>query len=366
MSDYKIKKLQVSNFRNLENDIFEFVPGINCIFGKNGNGKTNLLEALHYLTNKKSFRKNVSFPQIINIDGEKPEFLIQAVLEKNKELISYSLRSNLTLEERFKNGAPDKQKCLLLSIFINPFDSYNFHQATSFRRNWLDQSISILNSEYKKTLSKFNKALKFRNALLTMHSNIYDQINAIDEQIAECSHKLTKLRIQFCSDLNQFITQSYKEIFSSKIELNLELQSQFIGWDEIRILNFYKDQQKVDYNAGVTRYGIHRDDIIFYFNGLNAFEFCSLGQQKMAFLSLIFAYIELFRYKFESYPLVLIDDVSGELDSQRWKNLIQYLEQKNFQVVITTANENFGIELGQIPNSKKFYINHGKLSHNHG
>jgi len=366
MNDYKIKKLQVSNFRNLENDIFEFVPGINCIFGKNGNGKTNLLEALHYLTNKKSFRKNVGFPQIINIDGEKPEFLIQAIFEKQEELISYSLRANFDVEERYRNGIPDKEKCEKVSIFINPFDSYQFHHASVFRRNWLDQSISVISSEYKKTMTRFNKALKFRNALLSSHSNIYDQLNAIEIQIAECSVILTRLRTQFCYDLNQFITKSYKEIFSAKIDLKIELQSQFLDWDYSKILSFYKDNQKIDYNAGLTRYGIHRDDIVFYFNGLNAFEFCSLGQQKMAFLSLIFAYIELFRYKFEAYPLVLIDDVSGELDSQRWKNLIQYLEQKDFQVVITTANENFGIELGQIPNSKKFYINHGKLSHNHG
>jgi DNA replication and repair protein RecF len=74
----------------------------------------------------------------------------------------------------------------------------------------------------------------------------------------------------------------------------------------------------------------------------------------MSYLSLIFAYIELFRYKFNSYPIVLIDDVSGELDSRRWRNLIHYLEAKNFQVMITTANESFKNELEKINNSKKY------------
>jgi DNA replication and repair protein RecF len=141
----------------------------------------------------------------------------------------------------------------------------------------------------------------------------------------------------------------------------LDLDSLFVHWDAKKIYDFYRHQESTDIRAEITQVGIHRDDFIFSFNGLNAFEFCSLGQQKMAFLSLIFAYIELFRYKFSSYPIVLIDDVSGELDSRRWKNLIEYLETKNFQVLITTANENFGKELERIPNSKKFFIEHGGL-----
>jgi DNA replication and repair protein RecF len=109
-----------------------------------------------------------------------------------------------------------------------------------------------------------------------------------------------------------------------------------------------------------THYGIHRDDYVFHFDGFNSFEYCSLGQQKMSFLSLIFAYIELFRYKYTSYPIVLIDDVSGELDSRRWKNLITYLKDKKFQVMITTANENFRKELESIEESTKFYIENGE------
>ena len=141
----------------------------------------------------------------------------------------------------------------------------------------------------------------------------------------------------------------------------MDLDSIFVHWDAQKIFDFYRHQENTDIKAKVTQVGIHRDDFIFSFDGLNAFEFCSLGQQKMAFLSLIFAYIELFRYKFSSYPIVLMDDVSGELDSQRWKNLIEYLETKSFQVLITTANENFGKELELIPDSKKFYIEHGLL-----
>lgn len=366
MSCWKIKKLQAENFRNLTPDIFEFVPGINCIFGQNGNGKTNLLEAVYYLTNKKSFRKNTGFAQMINIEGGRPQLVLQSVFEADKELLAYSLRVGESGEERFLNNTPHKGKTPTTSVFINPFDSYNFHTSSTFRRQWMDSHLSLTDKEYKQVLGRFQKAMRFRNSILAFGGKTASsQLRAIDEQVAEYSALITDRRARFLSELNQFITPTFRAIFAEEHALQLDLDSLFLHWDAQKVYDFYRHQEPTDIKAEVTQVGIHRDDFIFSFDGLNAFEFCSLGQQKMAFLSLIFAYIELFRYKFTSYPIVLIDDVSGELDSQRWKNLIQYLETKNFQVLITTANENFGKELERIPDSKKFFIEQGKLI-NHG
>lgn len=366
MNCWKIKKLQSNNFRNLKNDVFEFSKGINCIFGQNGNGKTNLLEAVYWLTNKKSFRKNTDFSQMINIEGESPEIVLQSIFENEGELIPYSLRKSEQIEERYLSNKLEKSQTPSSCIFINPFDAYHFHTSSTFRRQWIDSHISLIDKEYRQILGKHQKAMRFRNSVLGMGGkSISSQLMAIDDQVSEFSAIITKKRNEFLNLLNQFITPSFKEIFSEVHNLEINLESLFLHWDKIKIFDFYRHQEGTDIKAGMTQVGIHRDDMIFSFDGLNAFEFCSLGQQKMAFLSLIFAYIELFRYKFTSYPIVLIDDVSGELDSQRWKNLIQYLKTKNFQVLITTANENFGNELEKIPESKKFYIEHGKLT-NHG
>jgi len=364
MNCWKIKKLQAQNFRNLSNDVFDFSQGINCIFGQNGNGKTNLLEAVYLLTNKRSFRKNTSYSQMINIEGENPELIIQSVFENDGTHASYSLRMTDGLEERYLNNTYEKSKAISTSVFINPFDSYSFHTSSTFRRQWFDSQLSLIDKEFKQTLSRFQKAIRFRNSVLGMGGkNSTNQLRAIDEQIAEYSSLITQKRFEFLQDLNQHITPTFKAIFSEEHRLELELDSMFVHWHKQKIYDFYRHQEISDIKSQITQVGIHRDDFIFTFDGLNAFEFCSLGQQKMAFLSLIFAYIELFRYKFTSYPIVLIDDVSGELDSQRWKNLVQYLKTKSFQVLITTANENFGKELERIPNSKKFIINHGKLNH---
>jgi DNA replication and repair protein RecF len=366
MNCWKIRRLQLFNFRNLKNIVFDFSSGINCIFGQNGNGKTNLLEAVYLLTNKKSFRKNTDYAQMINIEGENPEIILQSVFESGGELLPYSIRLTNVLEERYLNNKPEKTKTPSTSVFINPFDAYNFHTSSSFRRQWVDAHLSLVDKEYRQFLSKFQKSMKFRNSVLAMGGKMTSaQLKAIDEQISEYSAIVTQKRYEFLTALNEFISATFKSIFAEEHKLEFSLDSLFVHWDKTKIYDFYRHQESVDIKAQMTQIGIHRDDYIFYFDGLNAFEFCSLGQQKMAFLSLIFAYIELFRYKFISYPIVLIDDVSGELDSLRWKNLIQYLETKLFQVLITTANENFGKELEKIPDSKKFYIEHGTLK-NHG
>ena len=153
---------------------------------------------------------------------------------------------------------------------------------------------------------------------------------------------------------------TFKEIFEETHNLEIQLESKFKDKSKEEIFNYYRSSFPKDCDAKQTTYGIHRDDYVFHFDGLNSYEFCSLGQQKMSFLSLIFAYIELFRYKFVFYPIVLIDDVSGELDGHRWLNLINFLKKKEFQVLITTANEAFKVELEKKINIKNIKLENGK------
>lgn len=363
MSGLSLRKIRTENFRNLGPDVIEFVGGINCIFGPNGNGKTNLLEAVHYLFNRKSFRKNTDFPQILNIEGEKTEIQLSAALEReNGELMSVSAKIHEEIDEWWVDNRPEKPKMASSAVFVNPFDSYLFHTSATFRRQWLDTHLSQLDPEYKKTLSRFTKGLRMRNALLTQgaSSQTKMQLMALDEQFCEQSAWLVARREDWLGQLNQFITPTFREIFAEEHELIIGIESKFRGWGPKRIYDHYRNAENVEFAARHTTSGIHRDDCLFSFDGLNSFEFCSLGQQKMSFLSLMFAFIELFRYKLTFYPIVLIDDVSGELDSTRWKNLIHYLREKTFQVLITTANENFRMELEKIPHARRIFMEHGR------
>ncbi|EQC50051.1 DNA replication and repair protein RecF [Bacteriovorax sp. BSW11_IV] len=363
MASYKISKLQVTNFRNLQPDIIEFSPQINCILGENGNGKTNILEAVYVLANKKSFRKNTSFPQYLGIDGEKPEIIFSSVLHnEDEELVSYSGKMENGSSNWYLNGQPTKRKIGINVVFINPFDSFSFHNTSSFRRNWIDTHLSMLDDQYKKTLSRYNSALKFRNTLLSKKPSKYlEQIKVIDIDFSECAKILTEKRMQFLKELNPYCGQTFQQVFSEEHKLEIVLDSRVIGLTSKNIYDMLQTRLEKDQIVGHTTYCVHKDDYVLLFDGLNSFEFCSLGQQKMSYLSLLFAYIELFRYKFRAYPIVLIDDVSGELDRFRWQKLVEHLEKSQFQVLITTANEAFKEELEKIRDAKKIIIKSGSI-----
>lgn len=363
MKNYKILKLQVNNFRNLDNQIIQFSPKINCILGENGNGKTNILEAIYVISSKKSFRKNQSFPQFLSVDCEKPEIIFSSVfIDFENNPFSYS--SRMTAEEMsyFQNGKPIKKRIDIKTVFINPFDSYGFHTNPSDRRDWIDKYLSLLDEAYKKTLSRYQTLLKFRNTLLSKRPPKYiEQIRATLDDFSLLSFELTQKRLRFLSELGPYMGQAFKELFLEVHDLKITLDSRLgnLTLNDIKIL--FDKQLEKDVERGITSYGPHKDDYVLLFDNFNSFDFCSLGQQKMSYLSLLFAYIELFRYKYSSYPIVLIDDVSGELDQHRWRRLVEYLERSQFQVLVTTANEKFKEELERIEGANKIHIKNGSI-----
>lgn len=358
--DTYLSKIQITNFRNLQSIPLVFSKKINCIFGLNGNGKTNLLEAIYFLTNKKSFKKKTKFPQLLSMDCEKAEIYFNSLYHQEEDH-TLSGKINDLKSEWYLDNKIYKSKPKIKSVFINPFDSFQFHNSSSFRRKLMDDLFSLLSDKYKKILSNYNNSLKFRNSLLQKKPTKYiEQINALDEQFILLNIEILKMRVEFLNNLNDIISKTFKDIFSEEHHLSLKYETKFeINFESVK--RILKENFQKDLILGNTSYSSHRDDYIFIFDGFNSYEYCSLGQQKMSFLSLLFAYIELFRYKLISYPLVLIDDVSGELDSVRWGNLISYLDLKNFQVFITTANENFKSELLKLQGVKNFLIENGEI-----
>lgn len=365
MSFYKISKLQVTNFRNLTPDIISFNNGINCILGENGNGKTNILEAISVLATKKSFRKNTSFPQYLSIDGGKTEIIFSSIFENNQnEKVSYTSKMTNESVLWFVDGVPVKRKLDIKIVFINPFDSYGFHNSASDRREWLDYFLCQLDDNYKKSLAKYTVALRFRNTLLSKKPSKYkEQIIASDGELSILSMYLTASRVEFLKEIEPFLADTFQQIFSEKHKLQIRLDSRIINLSAVNVQKILLNNLETDCERGHTSYGPHKDDYVLLFDGLNSYDFCSLGQQKMSYLSLLFAYIELFRYKYMAYPIVLIDDVSGELDQHRWRRLVEYLEKREFQVLITTANEKFKEELDRISGANKIQIKNGSVIH---
>lgn len=361
MLNWKLSKLQVSNFRNLSSELYEFSPGINCIFGNNGNGKTNVLEAIHVLISKKSFRKNASFPQYLGIDGDKPEvYLTSLFVDDEKESQAFSGKILEKQSQWFLNNQPFKSKLKLGIVFINPFDSHSFHNQASERRSWFDHYISQLEPSYKKVLKSYQSSLRFRNSLLSKKPEEYlSQVEAIDRELAKYSVQLTQARKNFLVQISEYLSDSFKDLFSESHELKISLETRFNQFSVDQVFEYYRSRIEKDSAALYTTYGVHKDDYIFLFDGLNSLDYCSLGQQKMSYLSLLFSFISLYQDKTQTHPLVLIDDVSGELDQTRWANLVEYLNKAQFQVFITTANEKFKNDLEQCENIKKIYMDSG-------
>ena len=360
MHSGKIHRFQVKNFRNLKDNIYEFSEGINCIIGQNGNGKTNLLEAIYYLFTHKSFKKSITFPHLMSVDCDEAEIIFSSVINMEDEAYSYSGKVSSGSQEWFLNTKPQKRKYFATPIVINPFDAYNFYLQASLRRDFFDTHFSNINEIYSKTLKDFKKSLRMRNSLLSNHASQM-QLRAIDENLSKYCFELNNIRLQLIDELNEYIPQTFKNIFSEKHNLKVELDSKWLNYTQGDMYNSLQQGLDLDFKIGHTKYCIHKDDYSLLFDGFKAIEFCSLGQQKMSFLSLLFAYIELFRYKFKTFPLVLLDDLSGELDETRWKNLVEFLDQQKFQVLITSANEKFRDELNNISNVRNFLIDSGSL-----
>lgn len=357
---WKLDWIQFENFRNLSQDKIHFSPRINCIFGENGNGKTNLLEGIFWTTNRKTFRKNCSFSHILSIDHLKPEIVFYSKFSNQKDKFSYNSKWEEKTKTYYWDGIKTIKKPPIYSVFINPFDSFLFHQQKTFRRSWLDDYLSPINPLYESSLKNYEKAKRQRKKILEKSVNLLE-LDQFEKIMASEASRIIQIRMKFLNDLNPLLAKSFKLLFSEDHQLKLELKEDWLNLDVGQIEKDLKDRRLKDQITKQTTRGIHRADIVFYFDHYVSFEYCSLGQQKMSFLSLIFSYIDLFVVTKEHKPLVLIDDVSGELDESRWSKLIDFLQTGDFQVFITTANSYFQNKLKTLNDSVQIYIKEGEI-----
>ena len=352
--------MRVEGYRNLGSQVIEFSDGINCIFGENGSGKTNLLEAIHVLTHHKSFRKNTAFPQMININGEQTNLTVYSLFEWGDKKETVTLKMDREKSLWSVNGKVLKRRQnLLQTLFINPFDSYNFHATAGFRRHWVDEKILSLEKGHRKMLGDYNRFLKIKNHLLTMRPTRYrEQIKAVDEQMARVSFLVTQTRREFLGEVNPLFEKIFRKMFSDTSSVELVLDSRLSGLSVSEIFALFRRRAEKDEAVGHMTCGIHRDDYGIFCDGLNTVEFCSLGQQKMALLGLSLAFLGLLERKCR-VPIVLIDDVSGELDRTRWRRFVKFLGDSGSQILVTTANESFKAEVEKAHGVRKIFIEDG-------
>lgn len=339
-----LKQLTILNFKNYEEETLSFLPGVNALTGDNGAGKTNLLDAVHYLSLCKSYFNPVDSQQIRKgLDW----FMVQGSFEKDEieETISCSVKRNH--KKQFKRNKKEYPRLadhigLFPLVMISPNDSIIITEGSEERRKFIDNVISQTDNKYLDELIRYNKYLQNRNVFLkqaAMHRSFDPQLlEVFNEQIIRSGKIIFERRQVFMdaflplfNELYAYLTQSLEPV-----DLVYDSQLQTLSFEELIEQSLEKDRI-----LERTTTGIHRDDLQFSVNGMPLKKFGSQGQQKSFLIALKLAQYQYLQNKKGFKPMLLLDDIFDKLDDKRTRKLMQMVSQDDFgQLFITHTNSN--------------------------
>lgn len=329
-----IRTLKYSNFRNLKDGELCFDEGMNIITGENGQGKTNLIEALWLFNGVKSFR-TAKDRELIAFQKSYAEVEVGFYAHERHQNARIRLLSGK--RENYLNEIKKPSSAYLMgkitSVVFSPENLSLIKGSPSLRRKFIDSAICQIKPKYSALLARYNRVLEQRNALLKDHAkygNFADMIALWDNELAVSGGKIIAERIRYIHRLSQKADEYHKGISDGKELLALSYRPLYDRQtDSTQILNdFLQSLQKhrsEDIQYGFTTHGIHRDDMEITVNAKNARLYASQGQQRSAVLSLKLAQAALIDEITQSKPAILLDDVLSELDSVRQDFLLNQI-----------------------------------------
>ena len=330
-----IKSLELMNFRNYEFLDLKFSEGTNILYGDNAQGKTNVLEAIYLSATTKS-HKGSKDKDIVGFDKEEAHIRTYLAKEGIEYKIDMHLRKN-----KSKGVAVDGQKLkkaadllgLLNVVFFSPEDLSIIKNCPAERRRFVDMELCQLDNFYLYNLNHYNKIVNQRNKLLKdMYFNpqLKDTLNIWDSQLVSFGSKIIERRRMFVGQLNEIIYGIHKKLSGDREELIIKYEPDVEIDDFETIL---KKNQEKDIKLKQTSVGPHRDDFSFMTGNIDIRKFGSQGQQRTAALSLKLSEIEIVKKITKDTPVLLLDDVLSELDSNRQNYLLNSIG--NIQTIIT-------------------------------
>lgn len=339
-----LKKLQLYNFKNFGEINLELHPKINFFVGNNGVGKTNLMDAIYYLSFCKSFHNSF---ENNNIKHNEDFFAIHGTYDdinsQDNVLISCSLRSGS--RKIFKFNKKEYQRLadhigLIPLVIISPYDADLINLGSEFRRRYFDSVISQFDKLYLDDLVNYNRVLQQRNVLLkTMfeqHRFDGESLKIWDFQMSELGQRINQRRIKFLGNLKPIFQEYYNFLTNGKEKVEIEYQSQANDknyFDEL-VQNHEKDKF-----AQYSTFGIHKDDYIFKMNDFPIKRYGSQGQQKSFLIALKLAQFSHTYNISKTKPLLLLDDIFDKLDENRVLQIIALAgEGKLGQVFISDTH----------------------------
>ena len=336
----KIDSLSLMNFRNYETLNISF-GNLNIIYGLNGSGKTNIVEAIYMLALTKSFRINND--KIMIKKGKIKAKIKGNVLKKNDENefgVEISNDGKIVTINGEKQDKVSDYVSRINVILFNPSDTRLIDDAPSERRKMLNIEISQIYKEYLVVLTNYQRILKQRNFYIRgMYINgsyTSEYLVILTKKLVEYGKVICKYRQDFIDNINKYITSNYEKIFGSGT-LKIRYVSTFKNKSEDDLIKRFKDNYQKELSVGKTLEGIHHDDIMFILDNNNLKEWGSEGQRKNAIISFKLAEINVINEIKGYYPILILDDLFSELDKEKITNLLGMLD-RNVQTFITTTD----------------------------
>lgn len=342
-----LQRLNLVNFKNYEASEIELSEGINCFIGNNGAGKTNILDAVHYLSICKSYM-NVKDRQ--NIRFDEPFFVIEGDWDKEDTTTNIYCAVKLGAKKVFRRNKKEYEKLAdhigqFPAVMISPYDRDLISEGSELRRKWMDGIISQFDRQYLLTIQKYNKVLAQRNALLKNmgEHQLFDResISVWNDQMIELGNDIYKKRKAFLEEFIPVFQSHYDAIGLKQEEVHMEYKSQL---HEASFIDLLEQFERKD---AITRYsnaGTHKDDLLFTIKGHPVKKFGSQGQQKSFVIALRLAQYEWLKNHLNTKPVLLLDDIFDKLDHTRVERLMRLVSDQFFGQVLVTDTDRKRVE----------------------
>lgn len=338
-----LKKLTLFNFKNYEEASVEFSTKLNCFTGSNGAGKTNLLDAIHYLSFTKSYF-NLADQQ--NIRHQADFFSIHGQFVRNGTgTDDVSCIQKRAQKKQFRINTKDYDRLAdhigeFPLVMVSPYDRDLINEGSDLRRKYIDSVISQFDRSYLDDLMVYNKALAQRNALLKQfgEKRFFDaaSLEIWDEQMKAPAHRIHKRRKEFVENFLPVFNRYFSFISDSREKVSINYQSDLL---ESSMDDLLRNNLKRDLDLRYSNSGIHKDDLEFLIDGYPVKKFGSQGQQKSFVVAIKLAQFDYTRSIKHYKPVLLLDDIFDKLDNQRVDSIIQLVGDNSFgQVFITDTH----------------------------
>jgi len=359
-----LESLEARNFRNLNGQI-TCGKGLNIIFGENGQGKTNWLEAIYLLATTKSF-KTAKLTETICFGEELA--IVRGTVQQSAEIrhnLQVFLQGNTkTLSVNNKKETINRYLGELHAVIFNSDELEIVRGMPDSRRKFLDGGIVSIYPPFVQTLTDYNRVIRQKNSLLQSAQDngfsidrVAELLEPWNEQLIQLATRIHKARIRYVERLNEVLE---KKLFG-KEEVSIRYASSLEGKGDLSdyaalLEERLKLRVQAELVSGHALIGTHRDDLDILFDGHDLRKYGSSGQQRSALLILQLATVSVFFEQNQEYPLFLLDDIDAELDYQRIGQLLEFLNGKT-QNFATTSKQNFAHEFGQ--NARIFSVDGG-------